>query len=191
MKNTDRRKEIMQAALRLIAEHGFHGAPMAMIADTAGLGTGTIYCHFASKDDLIRELFLDLRETIMATLMEGYSVDRPIRERFLHLGKALLQYFVDHPVHFRFIEQYMNSPYGVTYRRERALGESEEADILDHLFQQGVEQQVMKDFPIPVHYALAFGPLISLARDHILGFIQLDGEMVVKVIEACWDGIKR
>lgn len=191
MKNTDRRKEIMEAALRLIAEHGFHGAPMAMIADTAGVGTGTIYCHFESKEALIRELFLELRETIMAALTVGYSVERPIRERFLHLGRVLLQYFVDHPIHFRFIEQYMNSPYGVNYRRERALGESAEVDILDHLFQQGVEQQVMKDFPIPVHYALAFGPLISLARDHILGFIHLDGEMVTKVTEACWDGIKR
>jgi AcrR family transcriptional regulator len=61
MKNNDKRKEILQAALKLIAEHGFHGAPMAMIADTAGVGTGTIYCHFKSKDALIQELFLELR----------------------------------------------------------------------------------------------------------------------------------
>ena len=62
MKNTDKREEIMQAALELIAEHGFHGAPMAMIADKAGVGAGTIYRYFESKDVLITELYRELEE---------------------------------------------------------------------------------------------------------------------------------
>ena len=99
MKNNDKRTEIMQAALKLIAEHGFHGAPMAMIADTAGVGTGTIYCHFESKDALIKELFLELREKIVAVLLEGYSVDKPIRERFLHLSTVLLKYLIENSLH--------------------------------------------------------------------------------------------
>jgi len=192
MKNNDTRKEVMQAALRLIAEHGFHGAPMAMIAKTAGVGTGTIYCHFKSKDELIKELFLELRGTITAILIEGYSVDKPIRERFLHLSTALLKYFIENSLHFRFIEQYINSPYGVNFRRERFMREpSAELDIFETLFEQGIAQQVMKDFPLPVHFALAFGPLIALVRDHVLGFVNLDDAMTVKFVESCWEGIKR
>ncbi|HRT61064.1 MAG TPA: TetR/AcrR family transcriptional regulator [Syntrophales bacterium] len=191
MKNTDKRKEILESALNLISEHGFHRSPMAMIADRAKVGTGTVYCYFESKDVLIRELFLDLRETIMAVLLEGYSVDNPIRERFMHICSRLLKYFIKHPVHFRFIEQYMNSPYGVDYRRERALGEASGMKAMDDLFANAVTQQIIKDFPTPVHFALAFGPLIALARDHILGFIEVDDAMIDRIIEACWDGIKR
>jgi len=192
MKNNDKRTEIMQAALKLIAEHGFHGAPMAMIADTAGVGTGTMYCHFESKDVLIRELFLELRKKVIEILMEGYSVDEPIRERFLHLSTVLLKYLIENSLHFRFIEQYINSPYGVTFRRERLMRESSaELDVFEALFDQGITQQVMKDFPLPVHFALAFGPLIALVRDHVLGFVMLDDEMIVKFTESCWDGIKR
>jgi AcrR family transcriptional regulator len=192
MKNMDKRTEIMQAALKLIAEHGFHGAPMAMIADTAGVGTGTIYCHFEGKDALIKELFLELREEILKVLLEGYSVDKPIRERFMHLSTVLLKYLIEHSLHFRFIEQYFNSPYGVTWRRERFLRESsDDLDVFEVLFEQAVAQQVIKDFPIPVHFALAFGPLIALVRDHVLGFVTLDDAMIMKFIESCWDGIKR
>jgi len=44
VKLLDKRKAIVQATEKLIAEHGFHDAPMAMIVDSAGVGTDTIYC---------------------------------------------------------------------------------------------------------------------------------------------------
>ncbi|HEX9157545.1 MAG TPA: helix-turn-helix domain-containing protein, partial [Syntrophales bacterium] len=73
MKNADKREEIMRAALELIAEHGFHGAPMAMIADRAGVGAGTIYRYFEGKDALITELYRELEGKLLAYLQEGYS----------------------------------------------------------------------------------------------------------------------
>ena len=77
MKNNHKRKEVMQAALELIAEHGFHGAPMAMIADQAGVGAGTIYRYFESKDVLISELYRELEEKLLSFLKEGYSTQIP------------------------------------------------------------------------------------------------------------------
>ena len=41
MSKPDKRDEVVRAALELIAELGFHGAPMAMIAERAGVGAGT------------------------------------------------------------------------------------------------------------------------------------------------------
>ncbi|HLA27163.1 MAG TPA: helix-turn-helix domain-containing protein [Syntrophales bacterium] len=52
MKDLDKRGEIIQAALELIAEQGFHGAPMALIADKAGVGAGTIYRGLAIAEVL-------------------------------------------------------------------------------------------------------------------------------------------
>jgi len=191
MKDSDKRGEIIQAALELIAEHGFHGAPMAMIADKAGVGAGTIYRYFENKDVLITELYRKLEEKIMAALQEGYSVGKPLRERFLHLGTALLRYFIAHPLYFRYMEQYYNSPYGASMRRDKLLGKSDNRYIFKDLFEQGISQQVLKDLPILVLFALAFGPMFALARDHILGFAILDDTVIVQSIEACWDGIKR
>ena len=191
MKDSDKRGEIIQAALELIAEHGFHGAPMAMIADKAGVGAGTIYRYFENKDVLITELYGKLEEKIMAALQEGYSVGKPLRERFLHLGTALLRYFIAHPLYFRYMEQYYNSPYGASMRRDKLLGKSDNRYIFKDLFEQGISQQVLKDLPILVLFALAFGPMLALARDHILGFAILDDTLIVQSIEACWDGIRR
>ena len=191
MKNSDKREEIMQAALELIAEHGFHGAPMAMVADRAGVGAGTIYRYFESKDALIAEIFGELEKKVVEYLLQGYSLDRPLRERFIHLSTMIIRYFMDNAIHFRFIEQYMNSPYGVSLRRERLLGKARDIDLFRHLLQEGIDSRALKDLPLTLHFALAFGPILSLLRDHILGFMRLDDAMIEKAVEACWDGIRR
>ena len=191
MKSSDKRDEIMKAALELIAEHGFHGAPMAMIAEKAGVAAGTIYRYFESKDILITELHRELEEKISATLLEGYPVERPLRERFLYLIRELLRYFIAHPLHFRYMEQYFNSPYGISLHRDRLLGKSGNQDIVMEIFREGSSQQILKDLPVVVLFSLAFGPLISLIRDHTLGFICLEETLIQKISEACWDGIKR
>jgi AcrR family transcriptional regulator len=191
MKISDKRKDIMQAALELIAERGFHDAPMAEIADKAGVAAGTIYRYFENKDLLIAELHRELEERIMVVLQEDYPSGRPLRERFLYLNQKLLRYFIDHPLHFRYMEQYFNSPFGITMHRDKLLGKSGNPDLLREIFEEGIDQQILKDFPVVVIFSLAFGPMIILMRDHILGFITLDDLLIRRITEACWDAIKR
>jgi AcrR family transcriptional regulator len=191
MKNADKREEIMQAALELIAEHGFHGAPMAMIADKAGVGAGTIYRYFESKDVLITELYREQEEKLLAFLKEGYSTAKPIRERFLHIGTAVLRYFIANPLYFRYMEQYIYSPFGVAMKRDRLLGQTDENDIFKIFFEDGMSQKVLKKLPFFIHFALAFGPLIVLIRDHALGLVSVDDAQIMQVTKACWDGIKK
>ena len=191
MAKPDKRDEIVRAALELIAEQGYHGAPMAMIAERAGVGAGTIYRYFENKDLLIAELYRELEERIYPAIMEGYAPEKPIRERFLHLGAALLGYFIGHPLDFRYLEQFHNSPYGVAHRRDKLLGKREGCDVFRELFLEGVSQQVMKDLPLAVLFSLSFGPLLGVARDHILGFVAADDPLIARTIEACWDGVRR
>jgi AcrR family transcriptional regulator len=191
MTKPSKRDEIVRSALELIAEHGYHGAPMAMIAERAGVGAGTIYRYFENKDVLINELYRDLENNIYPFILDGYADDAPIRVRFLHLWTALLHYFIEHPLHYRYLEQFHNSPYGVALRRDKILGKTYGCDVFRELFEQGGVQQVVKDLPLVILFALSFGPLLAVARDHILGFIQLDDSMINRTIEACWDAVKR
>ena len=187
----DKRDEIVRAALELIAEQGFHGAPMALLAKRAGVGAGTIYRYFENKDVLINSLYRELEGRILSFILDGYSSGKPIRERFLHLGTALLKYFIANPLDFRYLEQFHNSPYGVACRRDKLLGEKANQDVYRELFEDGISQQVMKALPLAALFSLAFGPLLTVARDHILGFIKLDTPLIESIIEACWDGVRR
>jgi TetR/AcrR family transcriptional regulator, repressor of fatR-cypB operon len=186
-----KRDEIVRAALELIAEQGFHDAPMAIIANRAGVAAGTIYRYFENKDVLINELYREVEEKLYAVLLEGYATEKPFRERFLHLGTTLLRYFIENPLDFKYLEQFHNSPYGVAFRRDKIFGKMEGCDVFRELFEDGVSREIVKDLPLVILFALAFGPLVAVARDHILRFVTLDELLIDRTIEACWDGIRR
>ena len=191
MSVTDKREEIIRASLELIAEHGFHGAPMSMIADRAGVAAGTIYRYFENKDALITSLYREIDERIGAVIMKDYAQEKPLRERFHHIFTALLRYFIANPSDFHYLEQFHNSPYGVALRRDIILRKSGDCFIYRDLLEEGVAQQVIKDLPMAILFDLAFAPLKAVARDHILNFITLDDAMIDRIMEACWDGIRR
>ena len=190
MSMPEKREEIIGATLELIAEHGFHGAPMAMIAKKANVATGTIYRFFESKDDLITETFACMEGHMLMSVMAHYPEGRPIRERFLHVCKKLVNYFLASPMEFRFIEQFYNSPYGVACRRDRLLGKKDK-HIIANLFEEGRQQQIIKDMPQPILIALTFGPLIEICRNHILEYFELDEFIIDQTVEACWDAVRR
>jgi AcrR family transcriptional regulator len=191
MQKSDKRKKIVRAALALIAVRGFHGAPLAMIADRAGVSAGTSYLYFENKDALIAGIYKDIEDRMSPLIMEGYAPEKPVRERFLRLGTALLRYFIENPLDFRYLEQFHNSPYGVRFRRDNMLGQKRNCNLYRELLEAGVEGQVLKNLPLVILFALAFGPLLTAARDHILGFISLDDSLIARTVEACWDGIRR
>ena len=183
-------EEILQAALELIAEHGYHGAPMSMIADKAGVAAGTIYRYFESKDVLIAELHRGLEDKIEAVLLDNFPFEKTVREKIFYMVKAVIEYFIAHPLHFRYMEQYYNSPYGISKHRERFLGKAGRQHILMDIFEEGISQHILKDLPKVLQFALIIGPLISLIRDHILGFIVMDEDLIKTATTACWDAIK-
>lgn len=191
MTKPDKRHEIVRAALDLFVGQGFHGAPMALIAERAGVGAGTIYRYFENRDILIIELYKEVEEEIFPFILDGYSDKAPFRARFLHLGTKLLRYFIEYPLHFQYLEQFHNSPYGTAYRRDKLLGKEGHCDVFRELIEQGMAQQVLKDFPLVILFDLALGPLLAVARDHILGFVVLDDSMIHRTIEACWDAVRR
>ncbi len=58
----NRREEIIYAALELASANGIQGVSMAQIADKVGIKAPSLYNHFRSKDEIIREMYRFLRE---------------------------------------------------------------------------------------------------------------------------------
>lgn len=191
MEKLSKHDEIFKAALELIAERGFHGTSMSLIAEKAEVGAGTIYRYCKGKDDLITALHRELEESIRAYIYDDYSADKPLKERFVYLVTKIIRYFIENPLHFRYVEQYFNSPYGASLHRERLLGRSGNHGNLMNIFDQGIQQQTLKNLPRTVLFSLTIGPVISLVRNRASGVEELDDILIERFTEACWDGIKR
>lgn len=186
---SEKREAIIQATLELVSENGFHGSPMAMVAQRAGVAAGTIYRFFESKDVLIAATYKYLEQRLHNKVLEGYPEQGCAREKFMHLSRVLVLQWISSPVEFRFMEQFHNSPYGVELRRDKLLGK--ERDLCREIFEEALQTKMVKELPTPMLFSLAFAPLIFICRDHILGFLKLDDSLIQHALDGCWNAVKR
>ena len=190
----NKRTAILEAALNLIAVHGFHGAPTSKIAREAGAGVGSIYRYFQSKEDLIHELFNHLTDKASQDILMDFDPLAPIKEQYMQLSSSTFLYLIKNPKEFAFMEQYFNSPYGITHKRDTILNEQNNkkgSHPLQAVLEKAKIQQIMKDLPLNILGALSFGPILFLVRDIHAGLIEIDEDTIKKIIEACWDAVKR
>lgn len=190
----DKKTSIIKAALDLIAENGFQGAPTSRIAEKAGVGVGSIYRYFKDKEELIHEIFNDLAEKINIEMLRGYDPESSIREQYIRIAANTFHYLVKNPKVFAFTEQYFNSPFGVQHRLGMMLGHGETGrheNPLLTIFKRAANERIIKEFPQPVITALTFGPIVFAVRDILNGLIEYTDDAVSGIVEACWDAIKK
>jgi AcrR family transcriptional regulator len=72
---------ILQAAEAVLAEKGYHDTSMDEIASRVGIAKGTIYLHYASKDELVVDLFVRELATFRDTVEQIATEEAPARDR--------------------------------------------------------------------------------------------------------------
>jgi TetR/AcrR family transcriptional regulator, fatty acid metabolism regulator protein len=93
----DKRRLILDAAVRVFARQGFHACRVSDIADEAGVAYGLVYHYFASKDEVLDTLFLE-RWNIMLELIR--EVDReqiPVREKLRAIASFIVESYRHDP----------------------------------------------------------------------------------------------
>ena len=185
---TNKRAAILEATLALISEHGFHGTAMSMIADRADVGAGTIYRYFESKEDLITQLYLEIKHEKGQAFLEGYSEDLSLRERFRILWLNMLHYFMHHPQELTFAEQFDNSPYRTA---EVQAAYAEQYEPLMRFFQYAYEEGIFKEMPLAMLSTFTVEVAVSLAKHQASGELTLDDDTKELAMSATWDALKR
>ena len=77
----DRRRQILDAAIRVFARQGFHACRVSDIANEAGVAYGLVYHYFNSKEQVLNELFVERWSLLLAAIEEVDSQPTPPREK--------------------------------------------------------------------------------------------------------------
>ena len=87
----DKRRMILDAAVRVFARQGFHSCRVSDIADEAGVAYGLVYHYFASKDEVLDTLFLERWDVMLEMIRDVDARPIPAREK---LGE-IVSFIVD------------------------------------------------------------------------------------------------
>jgi AcrR family transcriptional regulator len=95
-RSPEKREAILRSAVREIAEAGL-GASTAKIAKGAGLAEGTMFTYFSSKDDLLNELYIEVKTDAYRRMHAGFPHTAGLRERARHIWIAYLRWAMEKP----------------------------------------------------------------------------------------------
>lgn len=78
-------KQIIDAAVIVIAENGYHQAQVSKIAKEAGVADGTIYLYFKNKEDILISVFREKMAIFTTNLQDVLDKDLDTSERLLKM----------------------------------------------------------------------------------------------------------
>jgi AcrR family transcriptional regulator len=87
----DKRRTILDAAVRVFARQGFHTCRVSDIADEAGVAYGLVYHYFSSKEEILDTLFLERWDVMLAAIAEADAAKPAPRDK---LG-AIAAFIID------------------------------------------------------------------------------------------------
>lgn len=86
----DKRRQILDAAVRVFARQGFHATRVSDIADEAGVAYGLVYHYFRSKEEVLNELFAERWSLLLAAIEEADKAGGPHRDRLAKVAMFIV-----------------------------------------------------------------------------------------------------
>ncbi len=187
IQSMDKKERILETTTKIIAEEGIYGSPMSQIAKKADVAVGTIYHHFESKEQIINEIYLNIKKNFGAVIAESKAKKLGFREEFDSVWMGFYNYFVAHPIQFKFVEQIEHSPI-ITDE----INEECEKYLLPvfEFYQKGINDGVLMDMDLMLMGSLTYDNIMTMVRLNLKGDIVTD-KTLKQAVDFSWRGIAK
>ncbi len=137
----------MEGAFECFSTSDFHDVKMIDIARQAGVGKGTVYEYFESKDVLYRQLFDYILETYLQQMREATVLDIPVKERIIALYETQIRLSMEMRARVKGL-RLMEKIWSL--KRDRPFQDIGESimELFQQLIDKGIEEgSIKKDVP--------------------------------------------
>ena len=176
----EKRRLILDAAVRVFAHKGFHTSRVGDIAEEAGVAHGLLYHYFSSKDEVLETIFRETWSDLLSEIDEIEASDAPAREQLARVAARLLGSWRIHPDVVRVLVREIARSAEVQQR----IGELvKPIEAIQRIIAHGQESgEFRNDFDARLAGIVFYGGIEELLSGWVLGQIP-DGEETVAAAE--------
>jgi TetR/AcrR family transcriptional regulator len=141
------RDEILQVALELFSEKGYHNVSMEEIARKSEFGTGTLYTFFSNKEELYKTMALEKGEQFHSSLISAMNIEGDEYKKIRSFVDTYVKLFAENVSLARI---YLAERRGWTFNIKAGLDDSIRVlyeDLLERMseiFASGIEKKIFK-----------------------------------------------
>ena len=163
----DKRRQLLDAAVRVFARKGFHASRVGDIAEEAGVAHGLLYHYFKSKDQVLEAVFHENWSVLLERIASVEETDEPAADQLRHIATIVLRTWLHLPDVVRVvIREFGRSP-----ELEERLGElTQPINAIQRVIERGIERgEFRKDIDPRFAAAVVYGSIDELLTAWVLG----------------------
>ncbi len=186
----NKREQILLAAVEMFLDKDYYQVTITKIAEQAGVGKGTVYEYFSSKEDLFKESFSHCADTYLQLFRQHLSTDNSLRQTMYDLISAHLELLRENRqrLYLLFNERPLSLQelQGWVIEKRREILKS-----ITVLLQEGIEAEELRP---DLDVEMAGRLLLAVNFDVIGGMVVLDDqdvseEKIASLIDILWNGV--
>jgi AcrR family transcriptional regulator len=163
----DKRRQLLDAAVRVFARKGYHASRVGDIAEEAGAAHGLLYHYFKSKDDVLEAVFHENWSVLLARIASVEETEEPAADQLRHVAAILLRTWLHLPDVVRVVvREFGRSP----ELAERIGDLAQPIDVIQRVIARGVESgEFRSDIDSRVAATVVYGSIDELLTAWVLG----------------------
>ena len=188
----DKRRLLLDAAVRVFARKGFHASRVGDIAGEAGVAHGLLYHYFKSKDQVLEAVFQENWNLLVARVESVEETEEPAPDQLRHIAAIVLRTWLHLPDVVRVVIQ----EFGRSPELAERIGElTLPIDALERVITRGIERgEFRKDIDPEFAATVVYGSIDELLTGWVLGRLPSGEEDVAKaeqtLVEIILAGLK-
>ncbi|MBU2981781.1 TetR/AcrR family transcriptional regulator [Lentibacter algarum] len=173
---------IVNAVTKVASERGIGGTSMANVAKAARVSAGTLYLHFASKEDMLQKAYLSVKHAFHDKLMQSIQDAKTPEIAIKALWNALLEFQTARPTAFLYLE-YAGAAQVLT-EAQRAQVAPLQQDVNEPI-RLAIEQGTIT-VSLDIATNLLIGSAMHLARKHALAGTAIPADEADQTYARVW-----
>ena len=181
----EKRRLILDAAVRVFARKGYHTCRVGDIAEEAGVAHGLLYHYFSSKEEVLETIFRETWTELVGAFRDVEASGEPAREQLRHVAAILLRSWRRDPDLVRvLVREVARSP-----QMERRVAEIGEAlAAIQRIVERGQERgEFRADLDARLVSWIFYGALEEILTAWVLGALPEGDEEVARAERAVVD----
>jgi TetR/AcrR family fatty acid metabolism transcriptional regulator len=163
----DKRRQLLDAAVRVFARKGFHASRVGDIAEEAGVAHGLLYHYFDSKDQVLEAVFQENWSVLVARIESVEETHEPAADQLRHIAAIVLRTWLHLPDVVRVVVQ----EFGRTPAVAARIGElAQPIEAIERVIARGIERGEFRSDVDPRFAAtVVYGSIDELLTAWVLG----------------------
>ena len=162
----DKRRQILDAAVRVFARKGFHASRVGDIAEEAGVAHGLLYHYFDSKDAVLQAVFHENWNVLLERIDSVEETDEPAADQLRHIATIILRTWLHLPDVVRVvIQEFGRSP----ELAERIGDLAQPIELFQRVIERGIARgEFREDIDPRVAATIVYGGIDELLTGWVL-----------------------